>query len=163
LPKVLGYHGLRRSSGLTEPGSPWEPEEGKPMSRSRHIVLILIAGTVLPAAAQTPAPPGPKAPPRFSQLVSLPASDELEGQLEAAPSYSRAGRWAEAIRALQAVLENPEDSFVCVRRPGPGGKDVLAWVSARAEANRLLGTLPTAGREVYEINHGGQAALLLNE
>jgi outer membrane protein assembly factor BamB len=142
------------------------------MSRTSGLVVSLLtaaalaAGALLvpakPALGDDARPDGPdKRRPRFSTLVTLPTSDDLESKLEIAPAYIKGGDWATATRVLQWVLDHPEDAFVPVRRPGPDGKEAVGWVSARAEADRLLATLPPKGREFYEVQHGARAAGLL--
>jgi outer membrane protein assembly factor BamB len=144
------------------------------MSRTLGLVFCLGAALVSGAAALV-APSGradepkagapkaeaDKARPSFSQLVTLPSSDDLELKLEAAPDYVRGGDWDRAARVLQWVLDHPEDAFVPVSRPGRAGKASVGWVSARTEAARLLGTLSAAGLEVYEVQYGPKAAALL--
>src|SRR5438046_613872 len=120
------------------------------MTRTSRIALLLITVTTLAAAGTRSAPQDvPKPPTRFSHIVKLPTSEELETNLAVAPDYLKAGGWARAIRLLQWILDHSEDAFVAVPRPGPDGKETVGWVSARSEARRLLGTLPAAGLELY--------------
>lgn len=140
------------------------------MSRTSGLVFCVAAAAVCAAhALVTPfgraddpkkEPPGEpeRGRPQFSHFIKLPSSDDLENKLEAAPDYLRGGDWARGTRLLQAVLDHPEDAFVPVRR---AGRDGVAWVSARTEANRLLATVPPRGLEVYEVQAGAKAAALL--
>ena len=65
------------------------------------------------------------------------------------------GRYAEAVRHLGAILESSEDYFL------PGNTAVRR--SLRLEAQRLLGEMPRAGRELYELEYGARARQLLTE
>src|SRR5262249_27217146 len=56
------------------------------------------------------------------------------------------------------VLDGPEDYFVRLDRAGPDGKPLVRFVSARTEANRLLGSLPAPGQAEYQKLHGDDAA-----
>ncbi len=66
------------------------------------------------------------------------------------------GGWREVTQALQEILDHPQDYFIPVKR-GPN----TLWVSMRAEANRLLGSMPAKGKEVYEVLSGPRAANVL--
>jgi outer membrane protein assembly factor BamB len=61
------------------------------------------------------------------------------------------------------VLMSKEDVFVQVRRKGPDGKERMRWVSARAEANRLLATMAPKGLPFYEVLYGAQAKSKLDD
>ncbi|HXG09698.1 MAG TPA: PQQ-binding-like beta-propeller repeat protein [Gemmataceae bacterium] len=99
-----------------------------------------------------------KGPGNLSPPVSVPTSAVLARRLEAARDYIQAGSWAEAARALQALLDLEEDVLVPVRRPETG--DIL-WRGIRTEAERILSGLPAPGRDVYETIYGPQAQALL--
>jgi len=101
--------------------------------------------------------------PTFNNLISLPTNRKLERKIEAVKDYIATADWREVTKALQDVLDHPQDAFMPISRPGPGGKAHTVWVSIRVEANRLLGSLPAKGREVYEVLSGARAATLLQE
>lgn len=65
------------------------------------------------------------------------------------------GRYAEAVRNLGAILESTEDFFL------PGSAPVRR--SLRLEAQALLGRMPRAGRELYELEFGARARQMLSE
>ena len=92
----------------------------------------------------------------FSNLVKLPTNRDQERKLEAVRDYMQTGGWREVTQALQEILDHPQDYFMPVKR-GPN----TLWVSMRAEANRLLGSMPAKGKEVYEVHSGPRAASLL--
>ncbi len=83
----------------------------------------------------------------------LPTDTALPRKLDAARDYARAARWEETVQVLQGLLDVPEDVFL------PAAE---RWVGARGEAERLLGELPAAGREVYESTYGPRARARLD-
>jgi outer membrane protein assembly factor BamB len=89
-------------------------------------------------------------------VPSLRADAALVRRLDGARDYIRAGDWAEATRALQALLEGA-DGLVPVKRGG----EATAWVGLRAEAARTLAALPAAGREYYQTTYGPRARAML--
>jgi outer membrane protein assembly factor BamB/tetratricopeptide (TPR) repeat protein len=153
---------------------------------STHRAGLLIVGVALLAAvtflqpsrgqpADNPAPPAPPTtttsakpdkpaadPDRGpgGEALILPTDRQVKRRLEAAGDYIKAESWSDAVRLLQLVLDAREDVFVPVRRPG---KPAAQWVSARAEALRLFGTLPPQALEFYEVQYGGQAKARVEE
>jgi outer membrane protein assembly factor BamB len=82
-------------------------------------------------------------------------------RLDALRDFIKSEDW-EAVAALaQVLLDEPKDVFIVVPVKGPDGKEVNTLIAERVFANRLLGTLPEKGREVYEKMHGEKAAALL--
>src|SRR5262245_50542457 len=151
---ALGAAALLLSSkpAASKDARPKEPDKGRDVN---------FPGDILAKADDTQPDEPDKRRPRFSTLVTLPTSDELESKLEVAPAYIKDGDWGTATQVLQWVLDHTEDAFVPVRQPGPNGKETVGWVSARTEANRLLATLPPKGQEFYQVQHGARAAALL--
>jgi outer membrane protein assembly factor BamB len=100
----------------------------------------------------------------FTDAITLPTDRKIRLQLEAArDDYIKRERWAEASKLLQAILNRKEDVFVEVSRKGPDGDERTRWVSARAEANRLLTTMAGNGLPFYEVLYGGEAKAKLAE
>lgn len=66
-------------------------------------------------------------------------------------------RYAEAVRHLGAILEARDDFFF---QPD---KDSPIYHSLKAEAQRLIGTMPREGRESYELQYGARARQMLDE
>jgi outer membrane protein assembly factor BamB len=100
----------------------------------------------------------------FTDAISLPTDRKVRQNLEAAEQdYIKSAQWAEASKLLQSVLMSKEDVFVQVRRKGPDGQEKVRWVSARAEANRLLATMPSKGLDFYEVLFGAQSKSRLDE
>lgn len=97
---------------------------------------------------------------RSEPAIPFPIEAAQARRLEAARDYIKREAWADAAAALQALLDAREDTLVPIRGgvPEPG-----AWAGAWAETDRLLATLPAAGREFYEVAHGPRARALLTE
>lgn len=140
------------------------------MSMQRRALGLLVAPMVVlalggPAADEGKAQfkaPGPDAPAPSSDPVLLASDPLLRRKVEAVPEYIKVRAWAEAARLLQAVLDAREDCFF--KAPADArGKAPPRWTSARAEAERLLASLPPAGREFYQLNHEGPARKLLTD
>lgn len=115
------------------------------------------------------APPGvpsagdPNNPDEMTSAISYPTDNKLKRRLEAAQDFINEEDWGKAAEVLQGLLNIPEDMFVQVGRKGPDGKEVQQWVSVRAEANRLLASLPPKGMEFYRLQYGPKATELLNQ
>src|SRR5207245_6394499 len=85
-------------------------------------------------------------------------------RLEAArDDYIKNEAWDEAAGLLQKILDSKEDVFVQVRQKSVNNQERVRWVSAKAEANSLLGTMPSEGLPFYELQYGSTARKLLNE
>lgn len=82
---------------------------------------------------------------------------ETEQLLKKARELLQEKRYAEAVRALGAIVEAPEDFFF---QPDPNGP---VHLSLKAEAQKLIGELPRAARETYELQYGARAAQQLAE
>jgi outer membrane protein assembly factor BamB len=84
----------------------------------------------------------------------------LDRKFKAVKDYIKQESWADATRILQALLDG-SDAFL----PAPAGADAQAAVprltTLHAEANSLLNSLPSAGREFYDFSVGGHARTLL--
>ncbi|MBN1588712.1 MAG: PQQ-binding-like beta-propeller repeat protein [Pirellulales bacterium] len=78
-------------------------------------------------------------------------------QLSNARELIERRRYGEAVRCLGAILESPEDCFYQPRADEPLHR------SLRSEANRILGSMASRGRELYELQYGAQARHLLEE
>jgi outer membrane protein assembly factor BamB len=124
--------------------------------------VVLGALALGPAAGRAQPPPAEDVP-HFSSFLSLPTAPEVGKRFDAARDYLQDREWAQAMRALQGLLDDPEDAFMPRARRGPGGGPALRWVSVRAEANRLLAAAPDKGVEFYETAYGPRARALLAE
>src|SRR5262245_60164066 len=130
------------------------------MSRFREPLLVVLAFLLTVALApaqpapQDPAKPGDKYANEFTSAIDIPTDPKLKKRLDAAGDYIREESWGEAVRILQGLLDISEDKFVEDEGTGADGKKTTKWVSVRTKANQLLGTLPPAGRERYELEFG---------
>ena len=130
--------------------------------------LLASVSSVSPCMAQQrpPQPPGDKVDDLFRRPVFLPPDRQTLRMLATAQALSDQGRYSQAVRLLQKILgetadgERNEDSFISndgnKRVEGDGSQ------SLKRAAQRLLGRLPQAARDSYELQFGGQAAQLLD-
>src|SRR5581483_207499 len=104
-----------------------------------------------PVDVQTPAGSG-----ELTDALTFPTNREIKKRLELAEEdYIKNEAWMQTCQLLQSVLDKPEDVFVQVRRKGANNQEQMRWASARTEANRLLGTMPSKGLDFYELQYGG--------
>ncbi|MGD9646797.1 MAG: PQQ-binding-like beta-propeller repeat protein [Pirellulales bacterium] len=82
---------------------------------------------------------------------------DTEQLLKKARELLEEERYAEAVRALGAIVEAPEDFFFQPDADGPVHR------SLKAEAQKLIGELPRVARETYELQYGARAAQRLAE
>ncbi len=138
------------------------------------VVLGLVVLTALGAAAraQQGMPPGVNARKAGPPTARQPGADTLspaEGSLVFAKAARtqvqlltlarqllERGRYAEAVRALGTILDSPEDNFL-PERFGPVHR------SLKSEAQQMLGGMPAAGAELYELQFGARARQMLDE
>ena len=107
---------------------------------------------------------GEPPPPPDAAAISFPKDALRKKKLEAAGDFIKEGAWADATHVLQSLLNQPEDVFVEVERISEDGKTPTTfYTSIRNEGNRLLGTMPPAGLEVYELQFGAKAKDRLDE
>ena len=89
--------------------------------------------------------------------VFLPPDRTAKRRLEMSQTMISEGRYGEAVRLLGSLLENSEDFFY---KPDPAQP---VYRSLKAEAGRLIATLPPAGRQSYELQYGQRARQLLQQ
>ena len=87
-----------------------------------------------------------------SDAITFPTDRKAKTSLSLAEDFIKEKSWGEASRILQSLLESKEDVFVEVQRNGKPTRTSL-W----REANRLLGAMPSQGREFYELQYGARA------
>src|SRR5207248_842808 len=110
------------------------------------------------------APGAPQTGNEFTDAITLPTDRQIRNRLQAAQEdYIKNEAWSEASSLLQSILNKEDDVFVPVKRKGPGGQELTQMVSARAEADRLVGTMPANGLQFYEVRYGGEARQLLDK
>ncbi|HEX3870133.1 MAG TPA: hypothetical protein VHV77_06845, partial [Pirellulales bacterium] len=98
----------------------------------------------------------PAIEPSAEESVFFPTDRPLMQRLATAEALISDQRWGEAVRLLVSLLEAPEDYFF-----QPDRKAQI-FRSLKTEAQRLLGELPSEGRESYETQFGAQARKLLD-
>ncbi len=87
---------------------------------------------------------------------SLFVSDRaLAQRLDKARELLGQSRYSEATRFLDSVLASPQDFFFQPDKSQP------VFASLKTESQNLIGKLPRAGREAYELQFGAQAEQLL--
>ncbi|MBI2825661.1 MAG: PQQ-binding-like beta-propeller repeat protein [Planctomycetia bacterium] len=89
--------------------------------------------------------------------VFFPADRATMQRLSKAQELLEQKRYGEAVRLLGDILEGPEDFFFQPNREEPIHR------SLKAEAQRLIGGLPTEGRASYELQYGATAQQKLDE
>jgi outer membrane protein assembly factor BamB len=100
----------------------------------------------------------------FTDAITLPTDRQVKERLKVArEEYIQNEAWSEAANLLQKILDSKEDVFVQVPQKTVNGQERVRWLSAKAEANRLLGTMPDKGLQFYELQDGSAARKLLNE
>jgi tetratricopeptide (TPR) repeat protein len=104
----------------------------------------------------------PGAAPFAALTAPATAGDALFG-IARAEQLIQLKAWTDAIRILQIVLDSKTDAFVLVSGTKLDGKAVTRYASAKAEANRLLGTLPAKGRDEYQKLYGAAATERLKQ
>jgi outer membrane protein assembly factor BamB/tetratricopeptide (TPR) repeat protein len=67
------------------------------------------------------------------------------------------GRFGEAVRYLGDILDAPEDFFFQPEKHSAVHRSLIT------EARRLVGQMPRAGREMYELEYGARARRMLDE
>ncbi len=110
-----------------------------------------------PALAQNVLPSADEEEEDNARNVFLPPDRRTLRKLSTAEKLIDEGRYAEAVRFLGEVLQEPEDFFF-----RPDGS-FLIYRSLKSEAERLIGRLPRKGRELYELQYGAQAREMLSE
>jgi hypothetical protein len=97
-----------------------------------------------------------------ANAVTLPTDSTIARRLEVArDDLQKSETRRNAIGALQSILDLKNDVFVGTTAKDTPDSEKRHWVSARAEADRLLGTLPAKGRALYESQYGAAAKKLL--
>jgi outer membrane protein assembly factor BamB len=92
---------------------------------------------------------------RFTDRVRLPVDRSANRKIERVKEWVEREEWGDAVRLLQNILNSPEDVVL---------KDEKGrWVSVRYEANRILGEMPPAGRQFYELEYGTVARTALKK
>lgn len=86
---------------------------------------------------------------------------EFRRAMEDAKKLMKMERYAEAVRQLDQILSSDEDFFYLAESSGKGGGEVFR--NLKQEAEQILETFPPKGLELYEVEFGTTARLLLND
>lgn len=89
--------------------------------------------------------------------VFLPPERTAKRRLDLAKELLEQKKYADSIRYLGALLEGAEDYFF---KPDPTQP---VYRSLKAEAGRMIGEMPSEGRESFELQFGATARRTLNE
>lgn len=92
-----------------------------------------------------------------SESVFYPPDRATMQRFSTAQEMLKEQRFGEAARLLGGILEVPEDYFFQPDREAP------VYRSLKSEARRLIGEMPAAGKESYELQYGAQARKMLSE
>jgi hypothetical protein len=93
-----------------------------------------------------------------NERVKLPVDPRARRKIDDAKRFIELQDWQSAVKILQMLLDANEDNFLQETETDKGRR-----VSVRAEANRLLGSLPREGKQFYEQQFGAQAKLSLKQ
>ena len=86
---------------------------------------------------------------------------EFRRAMEDAKKLMGMERYAEAVRQLDQILGSDEDFFYMAETSSDGSAEVFR--NLKQEAEQILETLPPKGLELYEVEFGTAARLLLND
>jgi outer membrane protein assembly factor BamB len=128
-------------------------------------IAVKVRGPVIIGPGGGPVPPDeqPADDPSGNHAIQLPTDSRARGMVEAGRDYVKDKDWERAVRVLQQLLDRKEDVFVELTRNRPDGKETTDWVSAKTEANRLIGTMDAEGLDYYRTRIGPQAKADLKE
>jgi len=92
-----------------------------------------------------------------TEAVFFPADRATMQRLSKAKELLDEKRFGEGVRLLGEILEGPEDFFFQPKKDEPIHR------SLKAEAQRLIGQMPSEGRASYELQSGAEAQKMLDE
>jgi outer membrane protein assembly factor BamB/tetratricopeptide (TPR) repeat protein len=128
--------------------------------------LLMTLVNVCAAQPRPPVEPGKEVQDSYRRPVFLPPDRQTLRMLSTAKVLSDQGRYSQAVRLLQKILGEEsnlgrnEDSFISnngnKRVEGDGSQ------SLKRAARRMLGSLPQAARDSYELQYGGRAEQMLD-
>jgi outer membrane protein assembly factor BamB len=128
-------------------------------------------GVILPGGKKRPFPqptpqPKPKETDHTGQESALQLNEKSEYRqfIGAARDCIKDKVWNDAAEALQTILDNKEDFYARVEEVDQRtGAKTARWTSVKFEANKLLGSMPKEGLDVYEVKYGVKARQLYDE
>ena len=119
------------------------------------LALGAMLGTLPPVWSQNPNDPAA----RDVYSIFLPAPRNLRQNLSRAQKALDEQRFSDAVTELGEILNSPtgDDYFLGTA----GSKD--AQVSLKTQAQQLLGSMPSKGRQLYELQYGAEARSMLDK
>ncbi len=104
---------------------------------------------------------------QYAEPVFLAPDRRVLRMLNTAQQLLEQGRYAEAVRALSGILNSDEDYFYTLDNHKRNADDAAAYEappvrSLKSEARRLIGLLPKAARDSYELQFGAKAQRMLD-
>ncbi len=127
------------------------------------VLIVPFAALVSPAPGYQPFKDAPEpANPPPPVVIQLPIDKAAQTKLHTAQEYIAEKRWNEAIKLLQSVVDQREDSFIHIDAD-PVTKTGERTCSSREEATRRIGALPAAGLEAYQIAYHEPAQRVLDQ
>jgi outer membrane protein assembly factor BamB len=139
------------------------------VSLGTWVALAPVQGQPVPAPDAPKKEDDPKAKKDKSsplEVMIFPSDRDAKNMIKAVNDYleefkSKAvtAPWDKICFAAQQVLDAKSDSFYEAKTED--GK--VQRISAKAEANRLIGRFPTEGKQFYQLTFGGTADSLLND
>src|ERR1019366_5217594 len=119
------------------------------------VIGLLLAGRGMGQVIQTPVPPantgaGSGSAAGFSSVKIVEDSHNRQ-VINVGRDCIKDQDWTQAVKALQTILNQEEDSYVQVREPDPFDtkKEIARWTSVKFEANNLIGAVPLFGLQAY--------------
>ncbi|MGL4420727.1 MAG: hypothetical protein ACRCZF_08700, partial [Gemmataceae bacterium] len=126
-------------------------------------------GQVVPAVPSNDTAKEKKEKTTAVNVMTFPQDRDAKQMLEAVQQYlteykSKEDKapWDKICFAAQQVLDAKSDSFFEQTRKGDTSGKFLG-VSAKSEANRLIGLFPPTGKQFYQLNYGPPAESYLKE
>ncbi|MEE8450717.1 MAG: hypothetical protein V3R99_02350, partial [Thermoguttaceae bacterium] len=93
----------------------------------------------------------------FADSVFLPPDRKTLQRLAQARELLVQQRYGEAVRYLDSILDGPEDYFFQPQKNMPVHR------SLKGEAQRLIGSMPRKGRELYQLQYGPRSRQMLSD
>jgi outer membrane protein assembly factor BamB len=103
-------------------------------------------------------PPKPRSDASEFYGFDLPTEEALKDRLKEIGVFIKVEDWAKAVDRLQDLLDRTDDLFAPVDSADSSKNAVRRMVNVRAEASRVVGTLPPKGLDYYRVTYGPVAA-----
>ncbi|MBL9122688.1 MAG: PQQ-binding-like beta-propeller repeat protein [Planctomycetaceae bacterium] len=140
--------------GNAQPAAPKPAPAAVPAAKVQVLQQGVRGGAILRGNVVLNAGQGPQS---LDEVASFAKDRTTEQRLKKARDLLDEKRYAEAVQALGSIVEAPEDFFYQPQQDSP------VHHSLKAEAQRLIGAMPAAGRQSYELQFGARAQQMLDE